>query len=69
MRKHAQDIKRELEQNWYHAINRTAKKISENIAGATPPSIFVGSYSYPNVKVGPLIPPFHGNTTALDMPE
>jgi hypothetical protein len=69
MRKNAQDIKRELEQNWHQIINRTAKKISENIAGATPPSIFVGSYSYPNVKVGPLIPPLHGNTTVLDRPE
>ncbi len=69
MRKNAQDIKKELEQNWHLAINRTAKKISENIAGATPPSIFVGSYSYPNVKVGPLIPPLHGNTTVLDRPE
>ena len=34
-----------------------------------PPSVFVGSYGYPKVGVGPMVPPIHGDTTLLDSPE
>lgn len=42
---------------------------SEQIDGSTPPGVFVGRFGYPRVFVGPMIPPFHGDTTVLDTPE
>ena len=33
------------------------------------PSVFVGSYNYPKVFVGPMVPPIHGNTQLMDNPE
>ena len=42
---------------------------SDFISGSSPPSIFVGSYGYPKVGVGPMVPPIHGDTTLLDSPE
>lgn len=67
----AQDIKRRLEENWIHFLNANSASLSlETLSGATPPSVFVGRYGYPKkVKVGPMIPPIHGNTAILDMPE
>ncbi|MDD3792435.1 MAG: hypothetical protein PHY74_04825, partial [Candidatus Bathyarchaeota archaeon] len=32
---------------------------SEDIAGMSPPSVFIGRIGYPNVYVGPLVPPVH----------
>lgn len=32
-------------------------KLSDNIFGASPPSVFVGRYGYPDVSAGPLVPP------------
>ena len=42
---------------------------SEVIDGSTPPGVFVGRFGYPRVSVGPLIPPYHGDTTIFDTPE
>jgi hypothetical protein len=42
---------------------------SFNIDGSSPPSVFVGRFGYPKVQVGPLIPPIHGDTSLMDMPE
>ncbi len=42
---------------------------SEQIDGSSPPGAFVGQFGYPNVYVGPLIPPTKGDTRHLDMPE
>jgi hypothetical protein len=42
---------------------------SLNIDGSSPPSVFIGRYGYPKVQVGPLIPPIHGDTSIMDMPE
>ena len=60
----AQDIKKRLEKNWIHFLNANSTNLSlETLSGATPPSVFVGRYGYPKkVKVGPMIPPVHGNT-------
>ncbi|RLI06085.1 hypothetical protein DRO26_00130, partial [Candidatus Bathyarchaeota archaeon] len=41
----------------------------DSVEGTTPPSIFVGRFGYPKVYVGPLIPPFRGDTSQLDSPE
>jgi len=37
--------------------------------GSSPPGVFVGRYGYPNVQVGPMVPPMHGDTALLDLPE
>jgi hypothetical protein len=42
---------------------------SENIAGASPPSVFVGRMGYPNVYAGPLVPPVQDDTSMYDLPE
>lgn len=39
------------------------------LSGASPPGVFVGRMGYPKVNVGPLIPPLHGDTSYLDLPE
>jgi hypothetical protein len=43
--------------------------IGKEIEGSTPPSVFIGSWNYPKVFVGPMIAPQHGDTTILDTPE
>jgi DNA repair protein NreA len=63
-------IKKRLEQDWVIFLKKNSKKIYSNvIAGASPPSLFVGHKGYPRVNVGPLVPPIHGNTGILDCPE
>lgn len=42
---------------------------SDQIEGSAPPGVFVGRFGYPNVSVGPMMPPYHGDTTMLDTPE
>jgi hypothetical protein len=42
---------------------------SDQIDGSTPPGVFVGRFGYPHVSVGPMMPPYHGDTTVLDTPE
>lgn len=53
------------------------KRIRESIAplmkkeifGASPSAFFVGDWNYPNVLVGPLVPPVHEGTDIFDLPE
>lgn len=40
-----------------------------NISGSSPPGVFVGRYGYPKVDIGPLVPPYHGDTSVMDLPE
>jgi hypothetical protein len=42
---------------------------TEDIAGVSPPSVFIGRIGYPNVYVGPLVPPVHEDTSLYDLPE
>ncbi|MEM2093394.1 MAG: hypothetical protein QXE16_03820, partial [Candidatus Bathyarchaeia archaeon] len=42
---------------------------SEEIAGASPPSVFVGRIGYPYVYAGPLVPPVMADTSFYDIPE
>lgn len=66
----ANEIKKRLEENWIQFRNKNSATLSsKTLSGATPPSVFVGRYGYPRVKVGPMLPPLHGDTTILDMPE
>ena len=66
----AKEIRKRLEDNWIDFLKVNLTKLaSESLSGASPPSVFIGRYGYPKVKVGPMIPPFHGDTTILDKPE
>lgn len=66
----AGDIRRTIESNWREYLSRYGNLFSSNfISGSSPPSVFVGSYGYPKVSVGPMLPPIHGETTILDSPE
>jgi len=64
------DIKRQLEAEWIRFLGiNSAKLHSTSLEGSSPPSVFVGRYGYPKVKVGPLLPPVHGDTSVFDKPE
>jgi len=66
----AKDIRSAIESNWREYLSRYGNLFSSNfISGSSPPSVFVGSYGYPKVSVGPMLPPIHGETTILDSPE
>lgn len=40
-----------------------------DLLGTSPPSVFVGRYGYPRVRVAPLVPPLTGDTGIYDFPE
>jgi hypothetical protein len=64
------DIKKKLEQNWIQFLKANSVKLSlDSIDGSSPPSVFVGRYGYPKVRLGPMIPPQHGDTAILDRTE
>jgi len=42
---------------------------SEDIAGVSPPTVFIGRIGYPHVFAGPLVPPVHEDTSLYDLPE
>ncbi len=64
------DVRKSIESNWKEYLSRYSNLFSSDyIDGSSPPSVFVGSYGYPKVLVGPTLPPIHGNTSILDSPE
>jgi DNA repair protein NreA len=66
----AADIRKAIESNWKEYLSRYGNLFSSNhVDGSTPPSVFVGTYGYPKVLVGPMLPPVHGDTMILDSPE
>ncbi|NDB89432.1 MAG: hypothetical protein EB166_01150 [Thaumarchaeota archaeon] len=66
----AGEIRKSIEKNWNDYLSKYANLFSSNsISGSSPPSVFVGSYGYPKVGVGPMVPPIHGDTSLLDSPE
>jgi len=70
MKRTSADIRKAIESNWKEYLSRYANLFSSNfLSGSSPPSVFVGSYGYPKVLVGPMVPPLHGDTTILDLPE
>jgi len=55
---------------WHENLSKYGNLFSsDSISGSSPPSVFVGSYNYPKVFVGPMVPPIHGDTSLLDNPE
>jgi hypothetical protein len=64
------EIKRRLEQNWIQFLTKNSARLSmDTLDGSSPPSVFVGRYGYPKVRIGPMIPPVHGDTTVYDKAE
>ena len=43
--------------------------MGKEMEGSTPPSVFIGSWNYPDVFAGPMVAPQHGDTMVMDMPE
>jgi hypothetical protein len=43
--------------------------VGKEIEGSSPPSVFIGSWNYPDVYAGPMIAPMHGDTAIMDQPE
>lgn len=41
----------------------------KDLAGSSPPAVFVGRYGYPKVDIGPLLPGEFGDTSIMDTPE
>ena len=66
----SRDIRTAIEAKWHESLSKYGHLFSsDSLSGTSPPSIFVGSYGYPNVSVGPMVPPMHGDTSILDSPE
>ncbi len=54
----------------FYSRQRTMPLIDmRQMAGSSPPSVFVGRYGYPKVDIGPLLPPEFGDTAIMDRPE
>ncbi|MDH3766320.1 MAG: Nre family DNA repair protein [Nitrosopumilus sp.] len=70
MPSNSQDIRRSILMKWHETLSKYGNQFSsDSISGTSPPSVFVGSYNYPKVFVGPMVPPIHGDTSLLDSPE
>jgi len=66
----SQNIRRAILAKWHESISKHGNLFSsDSVSGTSPPSVFVGSYDYPKVFVGPMVPPIHGDTSLLDSPE
>ena len=66
----SQEIRKSILAKWHENLSKYGNLfLSDSISGTSPPSIFVGSYNYPKVQVGPMVPPIHGDTSLLDNPE
>ncbi len=68
--RNSKDIRKSIEANWKEYLSKYGNLFSsDSLSGSSPPSVFVGSYNYPKVGVGPMVPPIHGDTSLLDIPE
>jgi len=70
MHSDSQKTRRSILTKWHKILSKYENLYSsDSVSGTSPPSVFVGSYSYPKVLVGPMVPPIHGDTSLLDSPE
>jgi len=54
----------------FYSRSRTMPLVDmKDLAGSSPPAVFVGRYGYPKVDVGPLLPGEFGDTSVMDKPE
>ena len=70
MSANSQEIRQAILTKWNETLSRYGNLFSsDSVSGTSPPSMFVGSYNYPKVFVGPMVPPIHGDTSLFDHPE
>ena len=50
-------------------IQMKSVKVGKNLEGTTPPSVFIGRWSYPKVYAGPMMSTQMGDTHIMDSPE
>ena len=50
-------------------IQMKSVKVGKNLEGTTPPSVFIGRWSYPKVYAGPMMSSQTGDTHIMDSPE
>lgn len=50
-------------------IQMKSVKVGKNLEGTTPPSVFIGRWSYPKVYAGPMMSSQMGDTSIMDTPE
>jgi DNA repair protein NreA len=50
-------------------VQMQSAPVDKEIAGSSPPSVFIGSWNYPDVYAGPMVTVVHGNTSIMDTPE
>nr|WP_319540261.1 Nre family DNA repair protein [uncultured Methanospirillum sp.] len=50
-------------------VHMKSVPVGTDLAGSSPPSVFIGSSNYPKVYAGPMIAPMHGDTSVMDRPE
>lgn len=50
-------------------IQMRSVKVGRNLEGSTPPSVFIGRWSYPKVYAGPMMASEVGDTYIMDSPE
>jgi len=58
-----------LKQLTASTLKMRSVEVTKEMEGSSPPSVFIGSWNYPDVYAGPMITPQHGDTTIMDMPE
>ena len=58
-----------LKQLTASTLQMRSVEVGKEMEGSSPPSVFIGSWTYPDVYAGPMIAPQHGDTTIMDMPE
>lgn len=64
------DIRKSILAKWHEHLSQFGSPFSsDSVDGSSPPSVFVGSYGYPQVFAGPVVPPVHGETELFDKPE
>ena len=44
-------------------------EVGKELEGSSPPSVFIGSWNYPDIFAGPVVAPLHGDTSVMDLPE
>ena len=50
-------------------VQMRSTQMDKEIDGSSPPSVFIGSWNYPDVYAGPMVTAAHGNTSIMDTPE
>ena len=54
---------------YYYKFQTLEKVTGNQVYGSSPPDVFVGRFGYPNVFIGPLVPPELGDTSIMGIPE